>query len=103
MAKNIMKKADASTSLPIISSSPSPEWEATVEAMEDGVCIQSLDSKIIRANSAFASMLGLSMEQIIDHSCAEVFNCVGNDGTLPRFCARMASYVSDRCETEEII
>ena len=51
----------------------SPAWEALFEAIEDGVCIQSLDSRIVRANRAFAEMIGLPLEQLVGRTCADVF------------------------------
>src|SRR5262249_22728004 len=80
----------------------SAEWEATVEAMEDGVCIQSPDKRILRANRAFAEMLGMPMEQIVGRSCNDIL-CCKNQTDPPPYCALEACAVSGLCETEEIM
>jgi PAS domain S-box-containing protein len=92
------------SSLPILPHAASlpPEWEALFAALTDGVCVQALDSRIVRANRAFAEMLGLSLEQIIGHTCAEVFGCLNGTGAIPAFCARTASTASGHVESEEL-
>jgi PAS domain-containing protein len=45
-------------------------WKALFDAIEDGVCVQSLDSRIVCANSAFADIIGAPLEQIIGRACA---------------------------------
>jgi PAS domain S-box-containing protein len=77
-------------------------WETLFDAIEDGVCVQSLDSRIVRANSAFAAMIGLPLEQIIGRSCAEVFGCANEAGAIPQFCARAASDETGCGASEEI-
>jgi len=98
-----MTREDSSVPvLPTSASTFSPEWEAMVEAMEDGVCVQSLDSRILRVNRAFAEMLGLLSEQVVGRSCAEVFGCAQASGAVPNFCARVASCASGHVESEEL-
>jgi PAS domain S-box-containing protein len=77
-------------------------WEALFDAIEDGVCVQSLDSRIVCANSAFADIIGAPLEQIIGRACAEVFGCANETGAIPQFCARLASDETGRAEYEEI-
>lgn len=77
-------------------------WEAIIEAMEDGVCIQSPNSQILCANSAFAEMLGLPIERIVGRNCAEVFGCASHNSSLPVFCALAASRGSGLPKSEEI-
>jgi PAS domain S-box-containing protein len=95
-------------SLPLLPSSAAGEdapplaWETLFDAIEDGVCVQSLDSRIVRANSAFAAMIGLPLEQIIGRSCAEVFGCANETGAIPQFCARAASCETGCAASEEI-
>jgi PAS domain S-box-containing protein len=92
-------------SLPALSSSgPAlpPAWEALFEAIEDGLCVQALDSRILRANRAFAEMMGLPLGQILGRPCAEVFGCRGESGTLLPFCARASSEVSGQAASEEL-
>lgn len=79
-----------------------PACEALLNALTDGVCVQTLDSQIVKANPAFAAMLGLSLDQIIGHTCAEVFGCSNEIGTAPPFCARQASNTSHEPASEEI-
>jgi signal transduction histidine kinase len=43
---------------------PAPlSWETLFDAIEDGVCVQSLDSRIICANNAFANIIGLPLSE----------------------------------------
>lgn len=41
------------------------EWEITFDGMLDGVCIERSDGVILRANRALATMVGLSIEEIL--------------------------------------
>jgi PAS domain S-box-containing protein len=77
-------------------------WETLFDAIEDGVCLQSLDSRILCANSAFANIIGAPLEQIIGRSCAEVFGCANVTGAVPQFCARCDADETGRAEYEEI-
>ncbi|HWQ35755.1 MAG TPA: ATP-binding protein [Blastocatellia bacterium] len=91
--------------LPILpASSPAlpPAWEALFEAIEDGVCVQSLDGRIVRANRAFSVMVGLPLEEIIGHPCLEIFGCGNGNAQLPQYCARALSSESGVVESEEI-
>jgi PAS domain S-box-containing protein len=82
---------------------PAPlSWETLIDAIEDGVCVQSLDSRIICANRAFADIIGAPLEQIIGRPCAEVFGCANETGAIPQFCARLVSGETGRSEYEEI-
>lgn len=100
-----MKEQD---SLPLLPLSPAGEdalplaWETLFDAIEDGICVQSLDSRIMRANSAFAAMIGAPLEQIIGWSCAEVFGCANETGIIPQFCARAISSETGCGADEEI-
>jgi len=81
---------------------PSLSWEALFDAIEDGICVQSLDSQIVRANSSFAAIIATPLEQIIGRTCAEVFGCMNEAGDIPRFCARSASCETGCASSEEI-
>ncbi len=72
------------------------------DAIEDGICVQSLDSRIVRANSAFAAIIGTPLEQIIGRAYAEVFGCANETGAIPQFCARAASGETGYAAYEEI-
>src|SRR5262245_2864610 len=77
-------------------------WETLFDAIEDGICVQSLDSRIVRANRAFAAIVGAPLEQIIGRACAEVFGCANEAGAIPQFCARAASIETGYAASEEI-
>jgi PAS domain S-box-containing protein len=77
-------------------------WKILVDAIEDGVCIQSLDSRIVYANGAFADIIGAPLEHIIGRSCAEVFGCASETGALPQFCARVVSGETGSTAYEEV-
>jgi PAS domain S-box-containing protein len=77
-------------------------WETLFDAFDDGICVQSLDSRIVCANCAFADIIGTPLEQIVGRSCAEVFGCANETGAVPQFCARGASGETGRAEYEEI-
>jgi two-component system, NtrC family, sensor histidine kinase AtoS len=96
------------SSLPVFPHSQADEcpllltWEMLFDAIEDGVCVQSLDSHIVCANSAFADIIEAPLEQIIGRPCAEVFGCANETGSIPQFCARSLSDETGRAEYEEI-
>jgi PAS domain S-box-containing protein len=96
------------SSLPVFPTSQAGEcaalitWETLFDAIEDGICVQSLDSRIVCANAAFADIIGAPLEQIVGRSCAEVFGCANETGAIPQFCARLASDETGRAEYEEI-
>ena len=64
--------------------------------------MQSLDSRIVCANAAFADIIGAPLEQIVGRSCAEVFGCANETVAVPQFCARLTSGETGRAEYEEI-
>jgi len=64
--------------------------------------VQSLDSRIVCANSAFANIIGAPLEQIVGRACAEVFNCANEAGAIPQFCAR-ATVAETGCAAYEEI
>ncbi len=96
------------SSLPVFPTSQAGEcaalltWETLFDAIEDGVCVQSLDSRIVCANGAFADIIGAPLEQIVGRACAEVFGCANETGAIPQFCARSVSDETGRAEYEEI-
>jgi PAS domain S-box-containing protein len=77
-------------------------WGTLIEAIEDGVCVQSLDSRIVCVNRAFADIIGSPLEQIIGRPCAEVFGCANEAGAIPQFCARAAIGETGCAAYEEI-
>ncbi len=81
---------------------PTLSWETLFDAIEDGICVQSLNSRIVRANSAFAAIIGAPAEKIIGRTCAEVFGCANEIGAIPQFCARSMSAETGDASYEEI-
>jgi PAS domain S-box-containing protein len=77
-------------------------WEILFDAIEDGICVQSIDSRIVGANRAFADIIGAPLEQIVGRACADVFGCANETGAVPQFCARLTSGETGRAEYEEI-
>lgn len=71
--------------------------EKLIENIEDGVCVQNLERKIIYANSTFAKLLGLAQEEIIGKTCVEVFS-KSNLATLPELCNSL-NVAADKEET----
>jgi PAS domain S-box-containing protein len=91
-------------SLPILSASSPvlpPAWEAFLDASEDGVCVQTPDARIVRANRAFAVIIGLPSEQLIGRSCGDLFGCNGSAG-VPQYCPHAASSLTGKVESGEI-
>jgi len=64
--------------------------------------VQSLGSRIVCANSAFADIIGAPLEEIVGRACAEVFSCVNEAGAIPQFCARAAVDETGCAAYEEI-
>ena len=97
---------DHSTTLPILPVAGGPEWlpqwEALFEAMEDGVCVQTTDARIVLANRAFAEMFGTTPDDLIGKTCQEVFGCAGDHHHLPKQCARLISLMTGSAAAEEI-
>ncbi len=77
-------------------------WETIFEAIEDGICVQSLESRIVRANGAFADIIGAPLEQIIGRTCAEIFGCANEREAIPQFCARAVSSETGCVAYEEV-
>ncbi|HEX8237861.1 MAG TPA: ATP-binding protein [Abditibacteriaceae bacterium] len=49
------------------------EWEVTFDGMLDGVCIERSDGVILRANRALATMVGLSIEEILSSKREDLY------------------------------
>jgi PAS domain S-box-containing protein len=77
-------------------------WKTLFDAIEDGVCVQTLDSRIVYGNGAFADIIGAPIEHIIGRSCAEVFGCGSETGAIPQFCARSVSGDTGSPACEEV-
>src|SRR5215470_14851503 len=77
-------------------------WKKLFDAIGDGICVQSLDSRIVCANDAFVDIIGAPLEQIIGRACANVFGCASEAGAIPQFCARAAIGETGCAACEEI-
>ncbi len=97
---------DHPTSLPLLPLAGGPEWlpqwEALFEAMEDGICVQTPDARIVLANRAFAEMFGVTPAELMGKTCADVFGCAGEHNQLPSHCPRLTSLRTGAAATEEI-
>jgi two-component system cell cycle sensor histidine kinase/response regulator CckA len=54
------------------------EWQASFDAMSDGISIHSSDHTIINANQALSRILGRSREELIGKKCYQVFHGMEN-------------------------
>ncbi|HEY6399813.1 MAG TPA: ATP-binding protein [Blastocatellia bacterium] len=102
MATNEESSSHAHPASQTAEDSPPLYWKTLFDAIEDGVCVQSLDSRILCANGAFADIIGKPPEQIIGRHCAEVFGCANETGAVPQFCARGAIDETGYAAYEEI-
>ncbi len=79
-----------------------PQWEALFEAMEDGICVQTPDARIVLANRAFAEMMGTAPGELLGQTCDTVSGCADDHHQPAKHCARLASLLSGAAATEEI-
>jgi PAS domain S-box-containing protein len=59
------------------------EWEATFQAITDGICICDADLRILRANRALAQWLGATPGDLIGRRCDEVLHCSADSLRVP--------------------
>lgn len=60
------------------------EWEDTVNAMSEWICIIDADFRIVRSNRAVGGLLGLPHEEVVGRTCYEaVHGTVDPIGTCP--------------------
>ncbi|MCK9295980.1 MAG: response regulator [Desulfobulbaceae bacterium] len=57
------------------------EWEKTFHAINDVVCIQNTDMKILRVNQAVTTLFGLEQQDVVGKHCYEIFR--GGLGVCP--------------------
>jgi len=62
----------AETDLAKISLQMEKEWEKTFDGINDGICLLSVDQKILRCNRATATIVGKRREEIVGRYCFEV-------------------------------
>ncbi|MBN2188527.1 MAG: PAS domain S-box protein [Chitinispirillaceae bacterium] len=77
MAANRKKKA-AVKSPEAVLPGPVPELRKVVDAIHDGICLLSLDQKIIECNRAMATMFGMRLEEMAGRYCYEVVHGTKN-------------------------
>jgi PAS domain S-box-containing protein len=53
------------------------EWENTVNALSDWVCIIDLDFRIVRTNRAVEDFLGIPPEEVLGRTCYEIVHGTG--------------------------
>lgn len=74
--------------------------ERLVEAMEDGVCVENLERQIVYINGAFAKLLGLTKQQIINRTCTEIFS-ESSLVIMPKLCSNL-NYHDKKEQKEEV-
>jgi len=57
------------------------EWEKTFHAINDVICIQDTDMKILRVNQAITTLFGLEQQDVVGRHCYEIFR--GGLGVCP--------------------
>ncbi len=50
------------------------DWEDTFRAITDGIAIYDAESRVVRANSALAEILGVPLESMVGKHCFELFS-----------------------------
>ncbi len=97
---------DYSNALPLAALAGTPEWlpqwGALFEALEDGICVQTPDARIVLVNRAFADMFGLTLTDLSGKTCSDIFGCADDHCQLPKQCARVASLITGATVAEEI-
>lgn len=75
------------------------EWHPVFDAISDGISLIDAEGKILRCNSAMASLVGLSKDKVTGQSCFSLMH--GSDRPIPE-CPIVAMHVSRHRETIEI-
>ena len=77
-----------------------PEWELIFNVISDPVSIHDKDFRIIKANRAFAEVVGIPCEALIGKRCYEVIH--GMDHPLPQ-CPHLQCLERGEPFTKEVI
>lgn len=78
-------------------------WEVTFEAIHDAVSIHAEDGTILKANKAFADLVGLKKQEVIGKKC---FSVVHRLGGFPDYCPlkkTCATGCTTMVEVDEVI
>lgn len=75
------------------------DWERTFDAVPDMIALLDLDYRIVRANKALSSGLGLSPDQCLGNHCYRIFGCAEN---IPHNCPHTRLLADGREHTAEI-
>lgn len=80
-----------------------PICELVCNAVQDGICVQTPDARIVYVNKAFEEIMGIDRNTIFDRPCSEVFNCAHSHDNIPHACARVTAQVSGETAVEELL
>jgi PAS domain S-box-containing protein len=57
----------------------SRDWQATFDAISDGICLLGIDGAVARCNAAFATLLGAAPADLIGRPWADIWRVLGGD------------------------
>jgi len=75
------------------------EWEATFDAIGDGISIHDADFRIVRANRALTERLGVPLQALIGRPCCELFH---RSDTPMESCPHFRTLQSGQPQTTEV-
>lgn len=75
------------------------EWEATFDAIADGISILDRESTIVRANPAMARLLGIPLSALVGQKCYQVLRC-GEE--RPSWCPQRQTLEKGTAQTVEV-
>jgi signal transduction histidine kinase len=61
----------------------SRSWQATFDAIGDGICLLGADGRVARGNGAFAALLDAAPDDLIGRPWAEIWKALGGTGPSP--------------------
>jgi PAS domain S-box-containing protein len=64
------------------------EWQATFDAIGDGICLLNADGAIVRCNGAFAALVGVAPADLVGRSWADIWQQLGG-GDEPSLTTRV--------------
>ena len=75
------------------------EWEATFQAISDGISIHDAGFRLMRVNRALTDRLGVATEELVGHTCYELFH---HTTTPPDWCSHLKAMKTGQPQTVEI-
>jgi PAS domain S-box-containing protein len=75
------------------------EWEATFDAIGDGISIHDRDFHLVRANCALTERLGIAPEALVGQTCYELFH---QASTSPDWCPHLKAMKTGQPQAVEI-